>query len=65
MPRQTEPNANNALGILLQGMMHGCNVRSENVRSIVGHPGLQPDIVITESGAITTEGHWTRLNRWQ
>ncbi|MYD52592.1 MAG: hypothetical protein F4W93_14080 [Dehalococcoidia bacterium] len=50
MPRQTEPNANNALGILLQGMMHGCNVRSENVRSIVGHPALQPDIVITESG---------------
>ena len=50
MPRQTEPNANNALGILLQGMMHGCNVRSENVRSIVGHPGLQPDIVITEAG---------------
>lgn len=50
MPRQTEPNANNALGILLQGMMHGCNVRSENVRSIVGHPGLQPDIVITEGG---------------
>ena len=50
MPRQTEPNANNALGILLQGMMHGSNVRSENVRSIVGHPGLQPDIVITETG---------------
>ena len=50
MPRQTEPNANNALGILLQGMMHGCNVRSENVRSIVGHLSLQPDIVITESG---------------
>ena len=48
MPRQTEPNANNALGILLQGMMHGCNVRSENVRSIVGHPGLQPDTLITE-----------------
>ncbi len=45
MPRQTEPNANNALGILLQGMMRGCNLRS-----IVGHPGLQPDIVITESG---------------
>ena len=24
MPRQTEPNANNALGELLQGMMPGC-----------------------------------------
>ena len=50
MPRQTEPNANNALGILLQGMMHGATVRSENVRSIVGNPSLQPDIVITEGG---------------
>ena len=50
MPRQTEPNANNALGILLQGMMHGATVRSENVRSIVGNPSLQPDIVITEDG---------------
>ena len=50
MPRQTEPSANNALGILLQRMMRGCNVRSENVRSIVGHPGLHPDILITEPG---------------
>ena len=50
MPRQTEPNANNALGILLQGMMHGCNVRSENTQAIVGQAGLQPDIVITEAG---------------
>ena len=50
MPRQTEPNANNALGILLQGMMRGCTVRSEHTQTIVDHPGLQPDIVITESG---------------
>ncbi|MDE2821984.1 MAG: hypothetical protein OXK79_00580, partial [Chloroflexota bacterium] len=50
MPRQTEPNVNNALGILLQGMMHGCNVRSENTQAIVGQAGLQPDIVITEAG---------------
>ena len=50
MPRQTEPNANNALGILLQGMMHGCIVRSENTQAIVGQAGLQPDIVITEDG---------------
>ena len=50
MPRQTEPNANNALGILLQGMMHGCSIRSENTQAIVGQAGLQPDIVITESG---------------
>ena len=50
MPRQTEPNANNALGILLQGMMHGCSIRSENTQAIVGQAGLQPDIVITEAG---------------
>ena len=36
MPRQTEPNANNALGILLQ--------------AISGHPGLRPDILITAPG---------------
>ncbi len=48
MPRQTEPNANNALGALLQGMMHGCSIRSENTQAIVGQAGLQPDIVMTE-----------------
>ncbi|MCY4651590.1 MAG: hypothetical protein OXC95_00325 [Dehalococcoidia bacterium] len=47
MPRHTEPSANNALGILLQGMMGGCSVRSENVRAIVDRPGLQPDILVT------------------
>ena len=47
MPRQTEPSANNALGRLLQGMMSGCSVRSENVRAIVDRPALQPDILIT------------------
>ena len=47
MPRHTEPSANNALGILLQRMMGGCSVRSENVRAIVERPGLQPDILIT------------------
>ena len=50
MPRHTEPSANNALGVLLQRMMRGADVRSENVRSIAGHPGLQPDILITEAG---------------
>ena len=50
MPKQTEPNANNALGILLQGMMRGCNVRSENTQALVDHPGRQPDILITEAG---------------
>ena len=50
MPRQTEPSINNALGALLQGMMGSATVRSENVRAIVDHPGLQPDILVTETG---------------
>jgi len=50
MPRQTEPNVNNALGNLLQAMMHRSDVRYENVRAIAGRPGLQPDILITGPG---------------
>ena len=50
MPRQTEPSANNALGNLLQRMMRGCTVRSENTQALVDHPGRQPDILITEAG---------------
>ena len=50
MPRQTEPNVNNALGILLRRMMRGCNVRSENTQALVDHPSRKPDILITEAG---------------
>ena len=50
MPRQTEPNANNALGILLQGMLPRSSVRSENTQAISGHPGRRPDILITAPG---------------
>ena len=50
MPHQTEPSANNALGILLQGMLPRSRVRSENTRAISGHPALQPDILITAPG---------------
>ena len=50
MPRQTEPNANNALGGLLQPMLPGSNVRFENTRVIAGSPGLQPDLLITDPG---------------
>ena len=49
-PRQTEPNANNALGIILQGMMTTFDVRYENTRIIEGHPGMHPDILITADG---------------
>ncbi len=50
MPHQTEPNVNNALGILLQGMLPRSDVRSENTQAIYGRPGLKPDILITEPG---------------
>ena len=49
MPRQTEPNANNAMGSLLQAMLSKSDVRSENTRAITGQPGLRPDILITGS----------------
>ena len=47
MPRQTEPNANNALGGLLQDMLPRGQVRSENTQAITGQPSLRPDIIIT------------------
>ena len=47
MPRQTEPNANNALGSLLQEMLPRSKVRSENTQAISGQPGLRPDIIVT------------------
>ena len=50
MPRQTEPNANNAIGSLLQAMLTRSQVRSEHTQAIYGHPGLQPDILITAPG---------------
>ena len=50
MPHQTEPSANNAIGSLLQAMLPRSQVRSENTRAIYGHPGLQPDILITAPG---------------
>ena len=50
MPRQTEPNANNALGSLLQEMLPGRQVWSENTQAITGHAGLRPDIIVTAPG---------------
>ena len=50
MPRQTEPNANNALGNLLQDMLPRSQVRSENTQAISGQPGLRPDIIVTAPG---------------
>ena len=50
MPRQTEPNANSALGAVLQGMMPTFDIRWENTRTIEGHPGMHPDILIRAPG---------------
>ena len=50
MPHQTEPSANNALGRALQRMLPGCEVRAEQTRVIDGHPGLQPDMLVTAAG---------------
>ena len=50
MPRQTEPNANNALGNLLQDLLPRSQVRSENTQAISGQPGLRPDIIVTAVG---------------
>ena len=47
LPRHSEPSANNELGDLLRGMLHGCRVRSENTQLVAGHPGLQLDNLIT------------------
>ena len=50
MPNQTEPSVNNALGILLQGMMRTCEVRSEHTGLIADQPGAQIDNLITAVG---------------
>ena len=50
MPRQTEPNANNALGDLLRGMMSGCEVRSENTQTFPDYPGRHADVLIAAPG---------------
>ena len=50
MPRQTEPNVNNILGILLQGMFFRTRVYYENTWVIVDHPNRQPDILVISVG---------------
>ena len=50
MPRQTEPNANNALGDMLRGMMPGCEVRSENTQTFSDHLGRHADVLIVAPG---------------
>ena len=50
MPNQTEPNANNALGDLLRGMMPGSKVLSENTQTFPAHPSRHADVLITAPG---------------
>ena len=50
MPRQTEPNANNALGSLLQAKLPRSQVWSENTQAIAGHPSLRPGIIVNAPG---------------
>ena len=48
--RQTEPNANNALGARLRRVLPGCAVRYEQTQTLVEHSGRHPDILITAPG---------------
>ena len=50
MPHQTEPNANNALAILLRGMLSGSTVRPETTQVFPDHPGRHADVLITAPG---------------
>ena len=60
MARQTEPNANNALGDLLRSMMPRCQVRSENTQTFSNHPGRHADVLITAPGRspVVVEGEY-------
>ena len=50
MPRQTEPSANAALGILIQQMLPASQIRYENTQVVAGHAGHHPDLLITTPG---------------
>ena len=50
MPRQSEPNVNNALAILFRRMFARTDVISENTRVIADYPSLKPDILVNSIG---------------
>ena len=60
-PHQTEPSANNALGTILCRMLPSCAVHSETTRAISDHPGLRPDIIITDNqrSPVVVEAEYT------
>ena len=51
MPHQTEPNANNALALLLRGMLSGSTIRPETTQMFPEHPGRHADVLVTAPGA--------------
>ena len=49
-PHQTEPNANNALAVVLRGMLPRCTVRPETTQVFTKYPARHADVLITASG---------------
>ena len=49
-PHQIENTANVALAALLQPMLAGYDVRAEQTRTVAGHQGRHPDVLITAAG---------------
>ena len=50
MPRHAEPNANTLLGDLLRPTLGKDTALAQNSQTVVGHPGWQPDLLITAPG---------------
>ena len=51
MPHQTEPNANNALAVVIRGMLPSCTVLPETTQVFPDHPGRHADVLITAQGS--------------
>ena len=45
MPHQTEPNANNALAVVIRGMLPSCTVLPETTQVFPDHPGRYADVL--------------------
>ena len=60
MPRHAEPNANTLLGDLLRPMLGKDAALAQNSRTIVGHPGQQPDLLVIAPGcsAVVVEAEY-------
>ena len=60
MPHQTEPNANNALAVLLRGMLSESTVRPETTQMFPDYPGRHADVLITALGGspVTVEAEY-------